>query len=416
MGQKEDRYLDDILKGDPLSPEEAEKLLSKGGDETPSGFGSITSFGSTIGKMDGVVKRRKRQRRRKRRKKLPPIEQVLARPQDFHKEAPAWPSDFHWDILRYCRNQVASNPLLGLELLPKASDLLGVLDDLCIKTQIDCCYATAHRLSDRLDLAEKIFVEALSLTSECWACEADLNKRLAAVLIYQKRFLEALERLDHSIELYHSRRDSGHDLDRNGLGSAMALRGAAFFESGQLAEAVGETSKALKVIDPRISPKWHNYVTFNLAAFLAHSKRPDHFALAVSHLNSQLSRYGRQRKPTQERAKFYWLAGLIVFRLGSTRQGIKLVRRGRDDLLEIRLAQELLIATSDLARMDATRNDVLALMVDLSDDWIPESFHGLIQDITQACIRSDKGGKLEALLVELRERAGGDGIMPCLVE
>lgn len=420
MGRREDRYFDDILKGEPLSLEAAADV-----DAAAPGFGSITSFGSTIGQNDGVVKRRKRQKRRKRKQKLPPVEQVLARPRDFYKDVQSWPSDFHWAILRHCRSQVTSNPLSGLELLPQVSGLLGELDDRCITTQIKCCYATAHRLSERLDLAEKIFVEALSMTSECWACDADLNKRLSAVLRDQKRFAEALARLDRSIEIYQSHHDPGHDLDKNGLGISLSDRGTVLFEMGQVAEAIEVISRALKVIDPRVSPKWHNTATFNLAVGLAHSKRSDHFALAASHLSSRLSSYGRQRKASQERGKFYWLMGKLVFRLGSTRRGIELVRRGRADLLEIKMPQAFMAATSDLARMDASVNEVLELMLDLTEktdsgvrfkDWIPEAFCGLAKDIIQAC-RSDKRAKnLEALLVELRQRTGGDRIMPCLVD
>ncbi len=422
MGRKEDRYLGDLLKGEPLSPEDEAELCREAGDKTPSGFGSITAFGSTIGTKDGAVQRRKR---RKRRRKVPPIEEVLAKPITFHKAVPTWPDEFHWAIVRHCRKQVTSNAAVGLELLPKATGLLGRLNNQCIDVQLECCRAAGCRLTGRLDLAEQILLEELGQAAECWACDADLSRRLSAVLMSQGRFPEALGRLDHSIEMYRDRSDPGHDLEGNGLASALIGKGMVLFGCGQVAQSIEVVSEALEVIDPRVSPTWHRQATYNLAVALAHSKRADDFALAVKHLGSQLPFYGRLRKPTQERAKFYWLTGKIVYRLGSTNQGISFVRRGRDDLLELRMPQALMAATSDLARMDASRSDIKDLMLDFTKDvdgkvlpksWVPKRFYGLIEEIIQSCIQRDSAGDLEVLIRELRERAGGAGIMPCLVE
>ncbi len=153
-------------------------------------------------------------------------------------------------------------------------------------------------------------------------------------------------------------------------------------------------------------------------------QRPEDFRKEVP--NWPTESFGRSRKATVERGKFRWLYGTMLFRLGSTRQGIRSVCYGQEDFLELRMPQELLVISSDLARMDASCHEIREVMLELTVDaaghrllgWIPAEFERLVLAIVRAA-GSDDGHAVRALdqlVVKLREIAGGDRVMPCLVE
>ncbi len=195
--------------------------------------------------------------------------------------------------------------------------------------------AAALRLRGRYDHADKALAYALGmdLTEEV---RGDLHRRRALLRLYQERCDEAL-----------ADARSGLRLATPGRRRALALLalGTVFYYSSRFEEAIKPLGAAVKTLDPTFE---HQFTGALVCYASALAKGTDEHVRAGLRVCAD----GRARLKPQhrmQRAKLWWVEGLLHHRLGESRKAWQALNRARLALIALRAAPEVAAITADMA-------------------------------------------------------------------
>ncbi len=194
---------------------------------------------------------------------------------------------------------------------------------------------TALRAANRLDHAGQALRIGLELAPP--HLEGDLLRRRAWVRIWEKRYAEALADAEAALERTHGAEHA----------KSLEALGVAHYYRGDNRTAIEVLGRCLAAVDPDSGTFYCNAI-HNYAAALAEGT--DEEAARAVELCAELRPLLKYRHKRQ-RAKLWWMEGLLQHRLGDSRTAWRSLNHARRALVAMEAAAELAGLVADMARV-----------------------------------------------------------------
>lgn len=338
-------------------------------------------------------KSKQRPRREARRKAL--VEGFLADPTSLPPEENLSPSTCLL-LLQQCKELTNSNHVTALRQVEATVGLFAARmeaararNKFSLERRFRCHYvqalglwASCDRKSNRLSEAESRLRAAISQDCRtCLACLADLCRRLGLVLLFQRRFEEALAALTRALELYRKIRGAGHDLNGLPRESCLAARSLIYVYRREFDLAEADAAAALLTV-----PVAKRSLRLQLLETLAWSqlRLPGRFAGSpILPAESQVAAAKRtlyeavalfddedlEEGHSAERASIYWLSGVIDGLEGNRAAAEFKLGIARDDFRAIPMPDQLVVCATDLATFAAVSPRQAQAKIAISVSW-----------------------------------------------
>lgn len=320
---------------------------------------------------------KQRPRRNVRRRAL--VESVLADPSSLPPDAVLSPATCLL-LLQECMRLADSNHVEAQPKVDAVMDLFAArMDDalargnLSLERRFRCHYVQAaglrafcDRKSSRLSEAESTLRRLIARDGRaCAACLADLYRRLGIVLLFQRRYEDALAALTRALELYRKVRGAGHDLHGLPREKCLAARSMIYVYNSEYGLGEADAKAALATV-----PVAKKSLRLQLLESLAWSqlRLPGRFAgspmlpaesqveAAKETLYEAVALFDEEdleKGHSAQRASIYWLSG-VIDGLGGNRTAAEFkLGVARDDFKAIPMPDELVICGADLATFAA---------------------------------------------------------------
>lgn len=334
-------------------------------------------------------------------------------------------------LLDHVEEQIYRNPRAGLKLARVAPKLAHLVPEKGRERQHGEQLVRAHAILGNArralgwhDAAEAEFGLAFKIADSLAvspSSRADLDRRLSVLRACQKRFAEAQELTDKSVEAFRRLKD------RQGLAHALATRGYVLNEAELFAEAIpchGEAlqlaGKALRLATrkkpaPAAITRIYETARINLSFALSQSG-PELASMALDHIRAALRELHGQRRCIQ-RHRLQWIEGRAWLKLRLDRraeQAFKVARRG---FVRLDAPWEIALVSLDLAalyrcwdeweNLEALAEDTFRRFRELAADYESIAALSLWVDAVQA--RKGVEATIEAArqVLEDRQRKGG---------
>lgn len=195
--------------------------------------------------------------------------------------------------------------------------------------------AAALRLRERYDHAEAALVMAFHMDPPD-EIQGDLYRRRALLRVYQDRWAEALADATTGLRLS----TPGHR-----RGRALVAMGVVSFEIESFGEAIQHLEEAIQVLDPAFE---HEFIAGLICYANALTKGDDEAAQEGLRTCAEV-RTRLKPQHQMQRAKLWWVEGLLLHRLGQHRKAWLALNTARLALLAMRAAPEVAAITADMA-------------------------------------------------------------------
>ncbi len=207
----------------------------------------------------------------------------------------------------------------------------------------------AYRATARFEEADEAYAEVARICSTgpvCPTIRANLDKRLAKLRSAQRRFGEALNLIDSSIEIYK-------DTDTVYHADAILTKGYILFELGRFSESVPLFAEALFLAgDHRrvssVAARTVYCAVHNLAETTARICSVDDIIVARRYVN-QAKRFLSKKRASINKHKLSWIEGRIDGRLGSARAAERRFLGAIEPLLKLGAVFEAALVALDLS-------------------------------------------------------------------
>ncbi len=247
--------------------------------------------------------------------------------------------------------------------------------------------AAALRLDGRCGHADKALAFALA-TDPTDEIRGDLHRRRALLRVYQERWRQALADARTGLRLATPGR-------RRAL--ALLALGTVFYYTDRFEQAIKRLEEAVETLDPACE---HQFTGALVCYATALTKGSDENARAGLRVCADCRARLKPRHRMQ-RAKLWWVEGLLHHRLGESRKAWQALNRARLALIALRAAPEVAAITADMARI-APLPHAVANMCHEAGKAIPE-YHPLAPQLRG--LRHAARQKIPAAAGVLREAA-----------
>ena len=187
--------------------------------------------------------------------------------------------------------------------------------------------------------------------------KANLSKRLAKLRSAQKRFGEALNLIDFSIEVYRGE-------DAVYLSDALLVKGYILGESGRYSEAVPYFARALSLVSGKrktfLTTSTLHSAVHNLAEATSRGCRSEDVIEALRYVKEAKRLLSKKRNSILKH-KLSWIEGRIVSRLGSTRAAERILLGTIRPLMKLGAAFEAALVALDLSVIYLRQGDLIKL-------------------------------------------------------
>lgn len=337
---------------------------------------------------------------------------------------------FAWDLLRHCMVETNADKLRGLDLTEPTIGLFqwqmgrGSIQRKrsaqCNLVQALGIRVAALRGLDRLAEARKLFERARELGEKCPACLADLDRRDAVIKRTLELYDEALATVDRAFARYQRLGHHGHDLYGNGIADCLQTRAAIHAYHGRPDLALADAEGALALIDPDRTLDFYGILLVRFGYYLLATG--DHTRLLEARRCVDAAMGRLSDICSVQRAKTFWIQGLIEARLGHEDRAELLFMEAHEDLKELRLPRELGVLTTDRAKLGLPdRKKVLVALNDVRvfhaqrgmvvPSWMAEAVDAL-RSIWKAARTGSED--LASVIRLARDQLEGDLVMPAL--
>ncbi len=195
--------------------------------------------------------------------------------------------------------------------------------------------ASALRLADRLGHAERALAVAQEAAPDRLA--GDLLRRRASIRIYQGRLSEAVKDAKRALEETFGPAEA----------KCYEVLGVALFLSGDQSGGTQQLERCLVKTDPDSETAYCNAIQ-NYAGALAQGTE-EHMKRALGLCRKARSMLRRRHK--MQRAKLWWIEGLLQFRLGRLKKAWRALNTARCSLAALQAAPEVAAIIADMARV-----------------------------------------------------------------
>lgn len=356
----------------------------------------LTQSGVSYVLRKNGVRANQRPRRAARRRAL--VTSLLADPSNLPPDATLSPGTCEL-LLQECMKHADSNHVLALPKVAATMDLFAARMEEARARRRDweerrfrCHYVQAlgllafcDRKSNRLAEAESRLREAITRDCRgCLACLADLHRRLGLVLLFQRRFDEALAAITTALELYRKVRGAGHDLHGLPREECLAARSMIYIYRGEFDLGEADTMAALPTV-PAVKRSLRLQLLVNLAwsqlrfpfrfADSPYLPAESQVAAAKGTLFEAVALFDAEdldESHSAERASVYWLSGVIDGLEGNRGAAEFKLGVARDDFRAIPMPDKLVICAADLAAFAAVSPRQVQAKIAGSVSW-PET-------------------------------------------